>query len=357
MRKIFNGYRGVAMAMVVLMVGIMLAGCQAGAPSKPAADVIKAGLAKLMTATAFTYDVSLKGSSTDDYGTENKFDLAMAGQFDVKDAKDAKLTMKVTGSVSAGEAMGGKGVMDFRLNKEALYFNIMELTSDSGDVPAEVQELFKKWWKITLPAEAADEMAKSVPMAEEAKMTPEQLQVKKALEESNMFGTPTYVKNENIKGEDCFQYNVTLDIKGLVAFMRKIAEAQGETITDEDVTEMEETLKNLKMTGDIYVGSKSGMVQKFSGKVSMADENGKTQGSFDLSVTLSDVGKSLTFDAPKDATEFPVEDFMAGFMGGYSAASDLETTGDISPYDDSTMDFTTDPTLNVEEGAETGISG
>lgn len=356
----------VAMPLISLLVVIGLAGCQllgTATPAKPGEDIIREGISKLIGVTSFSYEVALKGDVKDETGAPVKFDLNLGGQLDVKDAKDPKAILKVAGTVSDGSNMSGNGSFDLRLNKEALYFDILKLTVEgSSALPPEVTDMFNKWWKITLPAGTLDEIVLVVPPAEDAKMTPEQLKFKKIMDETSFFGKPVFVGVENVKGEDCYHYSVTLDKKAFIAFMKKLSELNGDVVTDSDLSDAEKSFEKIDITGDAYVGVKSALMQQLSLTIKMAGGTGEPSGTFTVSLKLWDVGKTITFEAPKDATEFPVEDFVSGFMGA-SAAPATGAASDISPYDSVTTDFpadsglVTDPAGSATEPATVGAAG
>jgi len=353
-----NRYRGFAMPLIALVVSMSLTGCQLlgpGTPAKPGEDIIREGMANLLKVNAYSYEVGVKGDLKDETDTPVKFDVTLGGQVDVKDAKDPKVTLKLAGTAGDGGEMSGDGSFDIRLNKQALYFNILKLDiKGAGDIPKEVTDMFSKWWMITLPEGTLDEMASSLPQADETKMTPEQVKVKKALEEANFFGKPTYVGVENVKGEDCYHYSVTLDKKALLTFMKTASEAQGTTVSDTEFADAEKSFEKIDVTGDVYVGVKTALIHQMSMTIKMNGGEGMPTGTVTASLKLWDVGKAVTFDAPKDATEFPVEDFISGFMGGMGAATTLDesATGiDTS----STTDTSTDS--QAMPYGEDGLSG
>ena len=55
-----------------------------------------------------------------------------------------------------------------------------------------------------------------MPQGDEANLSPEQLKIRKALEETNFFSKPKFVGNEKVKGEDSYHYSVTLDKKAFL---------------------------------------------------------------------------------------------------------------------------------------------
>lgn len=304
----------------------LLAGCQqAAAPQKPAEEVIKEGMAKLTDITSYRYEFKLNGDVKDSMTDEKvNFNMNLGGQIDVKNPAEPKLTVSLTGSGSDAKGNGGNGSFDLRMNKEAVYFNVksFEMKGEGAEaIPAEVKDLFGKWWKVALPPEVVAELQKSVPQGEEGKLTPEQEKMKKLIDETNFFSKPTYVGMEDVMGEQSYHYTGTLDKQALLSFMKKAAEEQGESISESEMAEAEEGLKVVDITGDIYVGATSGVLNKFSGTIKM---NGTTadqpQGTLNISFAVGDINKPVTVDVPSDATDFPIEEFMSGFMGGMSSS-------------------------------------
>jgi len=332
MQSIDNNVRKRGLALSVLVFGlgmVFVAGCQLmgpSAPSKSPEQVIREGISKLFGITAYSYDVALKGDLKDKTGSPVKFDLDMSGQVDVRDAKDPKFTLKLGGSVSDGGSMSGDGSLDLRLNKDALYFNVLALNvSGVGEIPPQVKAMTNKWWKIALPAGAFDEVSKVVPQAEESKMTPEQLKVKKLLDETNFFVAPNYVDIKPVKGENCYHYTVNLDKQALLDFLKKSAEAQGQVVSDVDMADAKTALEKVDVTGEVYVGVNTGILHQLTAVIKMAGGEDASSGTVNFTLTLWDVGKAVILNAPTDVTEFPLQEFMNGFMNASGAALSTET--------------------------------
>ena len=332
-----KGQKVLALVMTACAAVMLLAGCQQGpaAPSKPAEQVIREGMVKLTEITSYSYEVAFDGEVKDIEGAAIKFDVNLGGQVDVKDPKNPQVTLQVAGSGSDDKDNGGDGSFDLRLNKEALYFNVAKLNlKGAGQIPSEVTDMFGKWWKITLPPEAADELARSVPQGEESNFTPEQLKIKKAMEEANFFSKPVYVGVENVRGENCYHYSVILDKKGFLDFLKKAGEAQGQAPTSDEMAQAEKAFEKIDVTGDVYVGVDSGLLHKFSGVVKVTGTDaGEPSGTISLTMEVWDVGKPVTIQVPKDATEFPIEQFLGPLMmggampGGDESGLDMSVSG------------------------------
>jgi hypothetical protein len=341
---------GVALGLLTIS---LLAACQQGPaqPSKPGEEVIKDGIKKLTEITSASYDVAFKGDIKDNANQNMKFDVGFSGALDIKDPKEPKFIFKLNGSGSDQTGNGGAAGLDLKLNKEAVYFNVAKLDlkgAGAPALPAEITAKFNKWWKITLPPEMAQELSKTVPAGEPGKLTPEQEKMQKMLTEANVLGKPTYVGVEAIKGEQSYHYSVTLDKKALVAFVKKTAEAEGTTVTAEEMKQLEDGMNKVDLKGDIWVGSTSGVITQFVGDFKLTGGTDEPSGTMNFKVTLSDVNKPVTIDAPKDATEFPMEEVLGPLMMMQGGGLPTDTTippgggdfGTVSPT--STEATTTD---------------
>lgn len=321
-KKFFAG------ALVTVGALALFSGCQQAAPAtpaKPPEEVIKEGMTKLTDVTSYAYEVALNADVKDPTTGAVKFDVTLGGAMDVKDKKDPKITLKMDGSGSDDKGEGGSGSFEVRLNKDAVFFNLMKLElkgSQAEAIPAEVKEMMSKWWKITLPEGALDEVSASLPQGSMEEMTPEQKEMKKAFEDAKIFTNPTLVGTESVKGENSYHYTVTVDKKALSAFVAKAASMQGETMSEGDLKEMEAGLAQLDVKADVWVGQTSGVMNQMSGTMNLkADASGAT-GTIGFRLTLSDINKPVTVTAPADATEFPVEEFLGPLMMGMSGGMD-----------------------------------
>ncbi len=335
---IFNFYR---MKKTGLMIGVVvtamamsvLAGCTgAGQPQKPAEEVIKEGLGKLATVESASYDISVKGDIKDPSTTDVNLDLSAKGVFDVKDMKAPKLTLKLNLDASEKSGMTGKAGMDLRMNKDMFYFNVMNLDIKDMPFPDDVKGLMNKWWFAQIPAEMMEEMG--VSSTTDGAATPEmQAKMKKILEGSTVFSKPAFVGTEDVGGEPSWHYTVTVDNKGLVALMKKAAEEQGETISESEVADMEDKFKNLTIAGDVWVGSVSGVLNKFAGSIKMAGAEGELQGNVTISAMLGGINKGATVDVPQ-AVEFTMDKaapIMMMMQGGAAVPSDVDAyEGDMT---------------------------
>ncbi|HLG25276.1 MAG TPA: hypothetical protein VI588_00580 [Candidatus Gracilibacteria bacterium] len=313
-RNIFSG------ALVTVMAMSMLAGCQnAPAPQKAPEEVLKEGMAKLQEVKAYKFEVAMKGDVKDELGKAVNFDFVLGGAADSIDAKDPKVSLKLDGSMSDGTSgAGGNASAELRLNKENVYFNVMKLDlkgEGAPPLPEELTSLFGKWYVVPLPPEVQAEMAAGMEEGNAATMTPEMAAMTKAWEDSKVLAAPQYVGTENIMGESSYHYSVTVDKAALAQFLKKVAESQGEAVTDDDVTQLEEGLKAVDLKGDVWVGTQSGVMNQVIVSVNMkaSDASDGASGNFMVRFTAGDINKPVTLQIPP-AEPFPTDALM-GLMG------------------------------------------
>lgn len=314
----------------------LLAGCTAGQPQKPAEQVIKDGLSNLSSVTSAKYDLSMKGDVTAENTGKMNFDLAINGGFDVKMMKEPKITFKMVVKANDNTGKGGNADLEMRLNKDMLYFIVSDLNAGKDmPLPTELTSLFKRWWSFAIPAEMMEELGTSA-TSETSAETPEQAKIRKMFEESNLFTKPVFVGSENVGGKSSYHYTVTVDKPGMIAFFKKAAEEQGQTVSEEEMKKAEEQFQKMDMTGDIWIGSQSGVMTQMKGALKMTGTGDEPSGTVNFSFTLSDINKGYTVTIPAPTEEFtmdkiaPLIQMMQGGSMGLETlpAEGTETSGE-----------------------------
>ncbi len=300
----------------LMVLSFGLAGCQdVSAPtSQKAPEVaLQEGLMKLSGMTSYNFDLGLKGDLKGPAGqppAKVTFDATMKGGIDTKDAKDPRLNLNLKGNMMADQD-GGDGELSFRMNKDALYLNLMALEGKGAiTIPEEMKaELINKWWTMPVPPEALEEMAKSMPQGAEANMTEDQKKMKALIDQTKFFKNVAYVNMESVAGEQSYHYTGVLDKDAFSTFVAKAAELQGETVSEEEKAEMKASLESFDFSGDFYVGKDSGVLNKVKGVFTIKEnaDQSAPSGSVTVEVTLSDLNKPVTIEVPADAQPIPAE--------------------------------------------------
>jgi hypothetical protein len=320
--NVFRVRRVWSVAILTLGAMLIFGGCQS-APTKNPNDIIRTGITNLMGATSGSYDVALKVDITDKESGSTKFDLKAAGILDRKDMQNLRFTTTLDGSVASGSA-SGSGAGELRLTKAALFFNLAKLEMKDSPLPEGVKKYFSKWWKYSLPEDVQKEISSSMPEATDDKMTPEQKQMKALIAETNFF-TATYAGMKDVKGESSYHYTVKLDKAATIDYLVKMAKLEGTELTDAEKKDMSDAFSKVTLTGDIYVGAASLVLDEFDAVVKF-DKSGaaETTGTVTVNLVLGDINKTVTLEEPQDALEFPINDFAAELSGGALPVSTQE---------------------------------
>ncbi len=301
----------------LLAMSIALAGCQdvgaPAAPKKAPEAVLQEGLIKLSALTSYTYNVNLTG---DLKGPVNEppekvtFDVKATGGIDTKDSLDPKLNLTLKGSMMADQD-GADASLAFRMNKEALFLNLDNVTGKGAiAIPEEMKAQFVgKWWTLPIPPEALTEMSKSMPQGDAATMTEDQKKMKSLIEETKFFKNVAFVDNQSVSGETAYHYTGALDKDAFATFIVKASELQGQTISEEEKTSMKASLEGFDFTGDFYVGQTSGTLIKVKGQLTIKEnaEKSSPSGTVTLEGSVADLNKPVTVEVPADAQPFPTE--------------------------------------------------
>jgi hypothetical protein len=322
---------------IALTAALVFSGCQQAAqPQKAPEEVVKDGMKKLTEVTSHQFEFELTGDLTGPQGEKPekvKFTLALSGGADMKDNKDPKINLKLSGSGNA-DADTFDGAAELRLNKEAVFFTLAKLNVKGTEeqLPQEFLDMYVgKWWKITLPPEALDELTASLPEGgSQENLTPEQKQMKELFENTQFFKNIKFVGVESVKGEQSFHYSAELDKEAFMAFAIKASEQQGETMSESDKEEMRKGMEMFDFSGNVWVGQTSGVLNQVSGDIKLKPAStDEPSGTISVRLTLWDFNKPVTVQVPSDAEEFPIEQLLGGMMGGaaMSGGLDMSTTG------------------------------
>jgi len=306
---------------VTALVSLLLTGCQSTPSVQPPTEkpetVIQDGLSELSKVKAYNFDFNMGVEAKDPTSPLAQLALKIGGFVDMKDVKNPKLAFKIEATGSDTSGTNGAALMDLQLNKDIFFFNVGKV--DVGTpVPPQFAEMIGKWWKITLPEEALKEMHKVLDQAEASQNTAEQEKMKKLLEENNFFGQPTFVAAEDVKGESSNKYSVTIDKKILVQFVTKLNQTQTtSTLSASDIKDFEKGLTMMDITGNVWVGSKSHVLNKMALNLKVNDTVKNTSGTITMDAVFWDFGKDFTVEPHADAQEFPIEQvLMPLLMGG-----------------------------------------
>lgn len=305
-----------ASGLVIVSLGMF--GCQPAVPQKAPEVVLQEGMNKLAAATSYGYDVSLVGDLKGPAGQTPaavSFNVALKGGVDMKDSKDPKLNLDLKGTMNA-DADGGNGEIALKLNKDAIFLNLMSLEGKGAvTIPEQLKTQYvAKWWTMPLPPAALAELAKAAPGGDAATMTEDQKKMKALVDSTKFFKNVQFVGSENVAGEDSFHYTAELDKDALMAFIKQAAVLQGSAaMSDTDQKDMQASLDLIDVSGDMYVGKTSGVLNRAKGTLTIKSSAAKpsASGTITFDATASDLNKPVTVDAPKDAQPIPPEALSA----------------------------------------------
>lgn len=343
----------IGIAVLSVMALSFFSGCQsAPEPQKPAKEVIQGAFENSRTVKSHKYEIAADADITGE-GEQVKFNVLLSGVLDTKDPENPVFSMKLNGSVSDGQEMGGNANGEIRMNKDAIFLNISDVGVEGEDIPSEYTDMFGKWYNIPLTPEDSKEIQSSLAFGAGEEMTPEQEELLSLMEE--MFTEPKYIGTENIKGEASWVYEASLDQESLIDVMKKYAENQGTPVTDDEIAEARQALKDVSVSSKLWVGTSSNVITQMLINLDMTGDGEETpKGRISFRVTLADVGKAQSIQVPSDVEEFPMEMFLGPLMmmGGMTATGGEDMMMDDMGLDDSgmeDMEFTEEDLAELEE--------
>jgi hypothetical protein len=342
--------RFIAVLSVLAISLSFFAGCQAAPePERSPDEIISEAFDNGRNVLSHTYEVEA-GANINIEGETMKFDVLLGGVIDANDPKDPKFTLDFKGSMDDGVGTQGSADGELRMNDEAIYLFLDSLKLSDEEMPSEFTEMFGKWWNVPLPPETLAELESNLALSNESELTEEQKEILALVEEA--FSDPKYIGTENIKGEESWAYEVVLDTEALINVMKKYSESQGETVSDEDVVKAREDLKNIEVTGKLWVGTKSNVITQMFINLKLTGDGKETpSGNITVRVAIGDVGNPQTVETPSDSEEFPMEMLLGPMMmlgGATPGASDIPA-GDLGEFDMGAEEITAEDIAELEE--------
>lgn len=309
MKDFMKKNRFLLMIALLSVMGFLMAGFLFGCstPPKLEEEIVKDGIKKFTELTSYNYEVGLKGDTKDATGS-GKFDLALVGAIDVKDTYDPKIMLAFTGSAIDSSGIGGSAAFDLRAGKEAVYFNVKQF--DVPSLSLDFAKYFAKWWKITLPEEAFDDVA-AVSSKREAELIAQRQELQKLVDETNFLAAVRLVENDNIKDEQSDHYSATINKDAFRDFVKESGALQATVIPSSELQQFDESVEKLDVKADFWIDTASEVMDRL--KLEFKNADGSE--TMTLMLTLSDLNKPVILDVPSAAEEFPLREFIEPLMG------------------------------------------
>lgn len=207
-------------------------------------------------------------------------------------------------------------------------------------MPAEFTDMFGKWYNIPLSEDDFKELQASF-FSVDREMTSEEKELFSLIEE--MFTEPKYTDTESVRGEQSWVYEVALDSESLINAMKKYAASQGSVVTDEDMAEARDMLKDVVVTGKLSVGTKSNVINQVTIDMKFTGDGEEVPaGTASFRFTFGDIDKAQSIQVPASFEEFPMEALYGPLMmlgGMTSSFSDDVMMEDYSMEDYNMGDY------------------
>lgn len=315
-----------AMALMLVM-AIALTGCfsKGKGPDKAPDVVVKEAMQNLSKVKSMemlaSADVNVKAVDKEKAGFEKaNFNGTFNMNFDVKDAKVPKFSMKIDGKGSQNGEKEESAAGEVRLVGNTLYASLTNLSDFKGTVPmAMVQPYFGKWWSIALPEEFTKDL--SVYSKDEKDLTPEEKKLKDIYSGKDLFTNVKYEGNEEVDGTATYAYSAELDKEEVKALVKEMSVAQGQPLSEEEIKKMDDAWKSLTLTAKLYVDQKNMTMKEMAAKMTLKDLEGADVEA-DLIFTYRNLGGDVVVEVPKDATPFDLG-AMFGGLGAPGLSPDL----------------------------------
>lgn len=328
---------------LLLAAAITLTACSGGVqePLKSPEEMVKEAITKASDFRSGTFLAEIEGSMQNPVAEQDiDFQMAMNGAYDVRDLEMPKFdfTIDGTGNKEGGDEQKVKLAM--RFIKDNMYVSLNEITDFEGQVPlAMVQGFMNQWWSIPM---TQDEFQTATLNAfYENPDDPKTKALKELYQKHLMFKDLTYVGSEKVNKANAYVYSWNLDKEALIAYLKAVGEITEQSLTAEELANIEEFLQFIEASGKIYIDQEQVIVVKMDGAMKINDLEG-VSADFDLSYKLANWNEDVTIEVPEGATEFD----PFALLGGSAVGSGADLPIDALPPD-AYLDPSLDPATSL----------
>ena len=233
------------------------------------------------------------------------FDTHMAVDVDMHDPKNPKVRLAVDASGSADEE-NMSGSAEMRVVDTFGFFKFATLTSTSPDINNELaalQPFLNVWWKVPLSQSDLLDIATT----EEVPVVQNNKTMEKILLSTNILPVLQYMGQE--KGVST--YGGIIDNKELLAAIREIILAKGDTPLEQDFVDAEKMLKNVSIFTEFSLTDKNiftALSVATTIRPTLVEPGNTIQGNINIDMTISPLKNPIV--APANAKELNEEALM-----------------------------------------------
>lgn len=272
-------------------------------------DAVKQGLQNLVGTTSYNFDLLLMGvfdALKGDKPVKISIDGKLEGQIDAKDFNDPKIRLSVSGYGSIDHDESQNIVGDLIINKSNLYFNVSSLPDlNIESFPRELIEQFiGKWFEVPVQSST---YVKNNPMFFLSSADKKEIKrQKRVFEDYDFFTDVKFEGEELVKGENSFKYGARFNKDAFRDYAIYNREYLEDPMTEQEISELENTLNTLTFSGYVYVSEVSKKVNRISGDLYVKDVSDKQvkEGDFEVIFTMWDFNEPVSLRLPTDFQVF-----------------------------------------------------
>lgn len=283
---------------------------------KEAANAVREAVNNLAKVEAAIYQFDVKGDflekladkeDAEEAAEQEKINvnLKFFGSYNVSDIKSPQFLLGLTFNLTPNDKATltpQSGSAEIRLTNNVLYFVLQNITDFDGELPkAMVEQYIGKWWSMAIPEEIQGEIAF---FEDEVNLTPEQKKLKQLFEETMFYKNVKYLGDEKLDAIDVAKYSAELDTEAVIDYIKEVSKVTGRDISEQDMDDIVEQSKNIKLSGELYVGKQDKTLRQFVGTLNAGDFI--DEGSLDLEVSyhITNLNGFIKVDVPEGAQEF-----------------------------------------------------
>lgn len=302
----------------IVFVGALLVLASCARPSTlPPDDVLRRASQATQDLASARYTIEGALTSGKDAGSHGTANIEGILQ---DSGKQTQFTLTLAGSfANEGRSYNANGSMEVIVvwNQELFLF-LKDLVVEPAHplLDRASVELFRgKWWKIP---EASQGNA-AITVTPDPRMLEAQAEVVKVDRDRGMM---------TIDGRSVYHYDVSLDREKLAAYMKRIAEERGETLS---VEELQEKLQGLVATGELWIDAETFFVHRLTWNVRKEDPGDDSGFALTFTANLRDFNTAPFITPPKEFETFSPFMFLGGSALLDAGSSNSSAATSVAP--------------------------
>jgi len=300
-----------------LVSSVVFVGC--GASDSPAEDpsvLIQQSLYNWGEVSSFRYKLGADADmNVEASGGKIAFEIDFSGAVSQKDPEKPGFELSTVAKLKDPNKKEYKFDLAVKNVSSNFYIKLLDLPEIPDFQTDALKDFVGPWWKIdsTQLGEVPETFSGLIGKPSAA-LDEKEKQVRELIKTASFFKDIEYKGTESVNGYDCYVYSVSENDDGLMNYISKAVEIQGQDASAVDVDGFKEFLAMSSFEGEIYLDLASTTFVRIVGDLIFTDPQTNDSGTLSVDLNFSDLNQPFSVEAPTDFKDFDIASFFGAFL-------------------------------------------